>query len=49
MVRPVKVKLKVPSGFRAVGGSEDFCIIRSMWETTKINVPNPFDRLRVFL
>jgi transposase len=47
MVRPVKVKLKVTGGFRAVGGSEAFCIIRSMWETTKLNDANPFDRLRV--
>ena len=45
MVRPVKVKLKVTGGFRAVGGSEAFCIIRSMWETTKLNDSNPFDRL----
>jgi transposase len=47
MVRPVKVKLKVTGGFRAVGGSEAFCVIRSMWETTKLNDSNPFDRLRV--
>jgi transposase len=47
MVRPVQVKLKVTGGFRAVGGSEAFCIIRSTWETTKLNDTNPFDRLRV--
>jgi transposase len=47
MVRPVKVKLKVTGGFRAVGGSEAFCIIRSIWETNKLNNLNPFDRLRV--
>ena len=28
MVRPVKVKLKVIGGFRAVGGSQAFCVIR---------------------
>lgn len=47
LVRPVKVKLKVTGGFRAMGGSEAFCIIRSIWETTKFNHVNPFDRLRV--
>ena len=47
MVRPVKVKLKVTGGFRAMGGSEAFCVIRSIWETTKFNHANPFDRLRM--
>lgn len=47
MVRPVKVKLKVTGGFRAMGGSEAFCVIRSIWETTKLNHSNPFDSLRV--
>ncbi len=46
MVRPVKVKLKVTGGFRAVGGSEAFCIVRSIWETAKFNHNNPFDKLR---
>ncbi len=47
MVRPVKVKLKVIGGFRAVGGSEAFCVIRSVWETSKLNGLNPFDTLRL--
>jgi transposase len=47
MVRPVKVKLKVIGGFRAVGGSEAFCVIRSVWETCKLNGLNPFDTLRL--
>jgi transposase len=46
LVRPVKVKLKVTGGFRAIGGSEAFCIIRSIWETYKLNQLNPFDALR---
>jgi transposase len=46
LVRPVKVKLKVIGGFRAIGGSEAFCIIRSIWETRKLNHLNPFDALR---
>lgn len=47
MVRPVKVKLKVTGGFRAVGGSDAFCVIRSVWETSKLNNQNPFDTLRL--
>jgi transposase len=47
MVRPVKVKLKITGGFRAMGGSEAFCVIRSIWETTKLNQTNPFEKLRV--
>jgi transposase len=47
MVRPAKVKLKVTGGFRAVGGSEAFCVIRSVWETSKLNSGNPFDTLRL--
>jgi transposase len=46
MVRPVKVKIKVIGGFRSVGGSEAFCVIRSIWETNKLNRINPFDTLR---
>ena len=46
MVRPVKVKIKVIGGFRSVGGSEAFCVIRSIWETNKLNSVNPFDTLR---
>lgn len=46
MVRPVKVKIKVIGGFRSVGGSEAFCVIRSIWETKKLNGINPFDTLR---
>ena len=46
MVRPVKVKIKVIGGFRSVGGSEAFCVIRSIWETNKLNNINPFDTLR---
>jgi transposase len=48
-VRPVKVKLKVIGGFRAVGGSEAFCVIRSVWETSKLNHQNPFEILRTAL
>ena len=47
MVRPVKVKLKVIGGFRAVGGAEAFCVIRSVWETCKLNGINPFSTLRL--
>ena len=46
LVRPVKVKLKIIGGFRAVGGAEAFCVIRSVWETNKLNRINPFDTLR---
>lgn len=47
LVRPVKVKLKIIGGFRAMGGSNAFCIIRSIWETCKLNHTNPFDKLRL--
>ena len=47
MVRPAKVKLKVTGGFRALGGSAAFCILRSVWETNKLNGINPFDTLRL--
>jgi len=30
LVRPVKVKLKV------IGGADAFCVIRSVWETSKL-------------
>jgi transposase len=46
-VRPVKVKLKVIGGFRAVGGAKAFCVIRSVWETSKLNGQNPFETLRM--
>ena len=46
-VRPAKVKLKVTGGFRALGGSTAFCILRSVWETNKLNGINPFDTLRL--
>ena len=46
LVRPVKVKLKVIGGFRAVSGAEAFCILRSVWETSKLNGQNPFEVLR---
>lgn len=46
-VRPVKVKLKVAGGFRAVGGADAFCIIRSVWETNKLQAKNPFESLRL--
>jgi len=46
LIRPVKVKLKVAGGFRAFGGAEAFCVIRSIWETAKLNGKNPFDSLR---
>lgn len=45
-VRPVKVKLKVIGSFRAVGGAQAFCILRSVWETSKLNGRNPFETLR---
>lgn len=45
-VRPVKVKLKVAGGFRAVGGSASFCVIRSIWETNRSQSVNPFHTLR---
>ncbi len=47
LVRPVKVKLKVSGGFRAVGGSESFCILRSVWQTNKLQGINPFQTLRL--
>ena len=47
LVRPAKVKLKVTGGFRALGGSRAFCILRSIWETNKLNGINPFDTLRL--
>ena len=46
LVRPVKVKLKVIGGFRVVGGAGAFCILRSVWETSKLNGQNPFEVLR---
>ncbi len=46
-VRPAKVKLKVTGGFRAFGGAAAFCILRSVWETNKLNGINPFDTLRL--
>jgi len=45
MVRPVKVKLKVCGGFRAFGGSQAFCILRSVWETSRLKGDNPFDAI----
>lgn len=47
MVRPIKVKLKVIGGFRAMGGSQAFCVIRSVWETSKLQGQNPFEVLRM--
>jgi transposase len=46
LVRPAKVKLKVAGGFRALGGSRAFCVIRSVWETNKLQGVNPFQTLR---
>ena len=46
LVRPVKVKLNVAGGFRAVGGAEAFCIRRSVWQTDTLQGINPFDTLR---
>ena len=46
LVRPAKVKLKVAGGFRALGGSQAFCVIRSVWETDKLQGVNPFQTLR---
>lgn len=45
-VRPVKVKLKVAGGFRAMGGADAFCVIRSVWETDRLQGRNPFESLR---
>ena len=47
LVRPVKVKLKVSGGFRALGGSASFCVLRSVWETNKRQGVNPFHTLRI--
>ena len=47
LVRPVKVKLKVAGGFRALGGSHAFCVLRSVWETNKLQGVNPFHTLRI--
>lgn len=47
MVRPIKVKWKGIGGFRAMGGSTAFCILRSVWDTNKPNGINPFDTLRL--
>jgi transposase len=44
MVRPVK--LKVSDGFRALGGSEAFCVLRSVLETNRLHRQNPFDTFR---
>ena len=46
LVRPVQVKLKVAGGFRAVGSSACFCVIRSVWQTHKLQAINPFHILR---
>ena len=46
MVRPVKIKLKVSGGFRALGGSEAFCVLRSVWETNRLQGQNPFNTFR---
>lgn len=46
-VRPVKVKLKVAGGFRAMGDADAFYVIRSIWETDKLQRPiglSPSDR-----
>lgn len=45
-VRPVKVKLKVCGGFRSEAGAKAFCILRSVWETSRLNSRNPFEVLR---
>lgn len=47
LVRPVKVKLKVAGGFRALGGSAAFCVLRSVWETNQRQGVNPFHTLRI--
>jgi transposase len=47
LVRPVKVKLKVAGGFRALGGSAAFCVLRSVWETNQLQGINPFHTLRI--
>jgi transposase len=46
-VRPVKAKLKIAGSFRAMGGAKAFCILRSLWETNKLQQVNPFTTLRV--
>jgi transposase len=45
-VRPVKVKLKIIGGFRSKAGAKAFCILRSVWETSRLNGRNPFEVLR---
>lgn len=45
-VRPVKVKLKVSGGFCSEAGAKAFCILRSVWETSRLNGRNPFEVLR---
>ncbi len=47
MVRPVKVKLKVCGGFRAFGGGQAFCVLRSIWESSRLKGRNPFDSFRM--
>jgi transposase len=44
--RAVKVKLKVISGFSAVGEAKAFCVLRSVSETRRLNGKNPFEVLR---
>jgi transposase len=31
---------------RTVGGTEAFCVLRSVWETSELNGQNPFEVLR---
>lgn len=49
LVRPAKVKVKVAGGFRAFGGAEAFCILRSVWKTNQLHAINPFHTLRMAL
>lgn len=46
MIRPIKAKPKVSGGFRAFGGSAAFCVLRSVWETNRLQGKNPFDTFR---
>ncbi len=47
LVRQVKVKLKTIGGFRTLGDFTAFCILRSVWETNKLNGINQLDTLRL--
>ncbi|MBK8534438.1 MAG: transposase [Candidatus Competibacteraceae bacterium] len=47
MVRPVKVIVEGDRRLPRLKDSTAFCILRSVWETNKLNGINPFDTLRL--